>query len=241
MFVTKKADMTFDDATIEGIRSDPLEGTRALCHSVLERVGNNQNWDDDEYYLLLEVVALVDGLIINGLLQMIQVTPPLNKGFQADCTSLYEAVKAVKSDLDEQHNQDRLARMKERYTHAFSNSFSYEFSAGDLEQIQAALNNLRVQVQGAPFLEEAHRQRLLRRLEKLQSELHKKVSDLDRFWGLVGDAGVVLGKFGDDAKPIVDRIRELTGIIWRTQARAEELPSDAPMPLPRPSELDEPV
>ena len=57
------------------------------------------------------------------------------------------------------------------------------------------------------------------------------MSDLDRFWGLVGDAGVVVGKLGKDAKPIVDRIQEVAEIIWRTQARAEELPSGQEMPL----------
>jgi len=58
-------------------------------------------------------------------------------------------------------------------------------------------------------------------------ELHKRVSNLDRFWGFVGDAGVVLGKFGNDVKPIVDRIREMLGIVWRTQAKSEELESNA--------------
>ncbi|MBI4826866.1 MAG: hypothetical protein HY807_10680 [Nitrospirae bacterium] len=38
-------------------------------------------------------------------------------------------------------------------------------------------------------------------------------------------------KFGDDAKPFVDRIREIADIVWRTQARAEELPSSTPTPL----------
>jgi hypothetical protein len=67
-------------------------------------------------------------------------------------------------------------------------------------------------------------------LERLQTELHKRVSDLDRFWGLIGDAGVVLGKLGSDAKPIVDRIREVADIVWRTQSRAEELPSGTRLP-----------
>jgi hypothetical protein len=84
---------------------------------------------------------------------------------------------------------------------------------------------------GSSLFEESHKQRLLKRLETLQRELHKKVSDLDKFWGLVGEAGVVLGKFGKDAKPIVDRIREIAGIVWRTQAHTEELPSDTPIPL----------
>ncbi|MDD4295136.1 MAG: hypothetical protein PHP69_06455, partial [Candidatus Omnitrophica bacterium] len=62
-----------------------------------------------------------------------------------------------------------------------------------------------------------------KRLEKLQQELHKRVSDLDRFWGIVGDAGVMLGKFGEDAKHLVDRIKELVDIIWRVQSRSEAI------------------
>ena len=89
------------------------------------------------------------------------------------------------------------------------------------------------------MFEEDHKQRLLKRIEKLQAELHKKVSDLDKFWGLVGDAGVVLGKFGKDAKPLVDRITEIAKIVWQTQARAEELPSGTDMPLL--SEQDEKI
>jgi len=57
------------------------------------------------------------------------------------------------------------------------------------------------------------------------------MSSLDKLWGLIGEAGVVLGKFGEDAKPFVDRIVEIAGITWRTQARAEELPSATPLPL----------
>ncbi|MDL2122474.1 MAG: hypothetical protein LWX51_05170 [Deltaproteobacteria bacterium] len=40
-----------------------------------------------------------------------------------------------------------------------------------------------------------------------------------------------MGKLGSDAKPIVDRVREISEIVWRTQARAEELSSDFPSPL----------
>ena len=57
------------------------------------------------------------------------------------------------------------------------------------------------------------------------------MSNLDKLWGLIGEAGVVLGKFGKDAKPLADRIREIAQITWRTQARAEELPSGARLPL----------
>lgn len=109
--------------------------------------------------------------------------------------------------------------------------FFYEFSDGDLDRVQSLINELREQISGSDLFEENHRSRLLRRLESLQSEIHKKMSDVDKIWGLVGEAGVVIGKFGKDAKPFVERIKELSQIAWKTQARAEELPSSSQNPL----------
>jgi len=93
------------------------------------------------------------------------------------------------------------------------------------------VDELREEIQSSKLFEDKHKSRLLKRLEKLQSEMHKKMSDIDGFWGLVGDAGVVLGKLGKDSKPFVDRIREISDIVWRTQSRAEELPSGTQPPL----------
>lgn len=105
---------------------------------------------------------------------------------------------------------------------------------------QTSINELRDLISGSEVIEENHKQRLLKRLERLQSELHKKMSDLDRFWGFVGDAGVVMGKFGEDAKPFTDRIKDIMNIVWRTQARAEELESGSPNPfLKQNNESDE--
>jgi hypothetical protein len=109
--------------------------------------------------------------------------------------------------------------------------FFYEFTDGDLNRAQELINELRNEITKSDLFEEEHRQRLLRRLERLQGELHKKMGDVDRIWGLVGDAGVVIGKFGKDAKPFVDRIKELSQIAWRTQSHKEELPSGAHNPM----------
>jgi len=109
--------------------------------------------------------------------------------------------------------------------------FFYEFTDGDLDRVQQLINELRTEISQSDLFEEGHRARLLRRLEAMQSEMHKRMSDVDRIWGLVGDAGIVIGKFGKDAKPFVDRIKELSQIAWKTQARAEELSSSSQNPL----------
>lgn len=120
--------------------------------------------------------------------------------------------------------------LKGQYQRLFGSSFLYEFAQDDFERIQGLINKLRDFIKKAKGLDSSHQQRLLSRLENLQKELNKRVSDLDRFWGLIGDAGEVARKLGEDAKPIVDRIREIAEIVWRTQTRAEELPSDTPPP-----------
>ena len=109
--------------------------------------------------------------------------------------------------------------------------FIYEFSEGNLDKVQTNINELRDLISGSEVIEDNHKQHLLKRLERLQSELHKKMSDLDRFLVFVGDAGVVMGKFGKDAKPLTYRIKDIVNIVWRTQARAEELESGAPNPF----------
>jgi len=40
-----------------------------------------------------------------------------------------------------------------------------------------------------------------------------------------------LGKLGEGAKPFVDRIKEIVDIGWKSQARAEQLQSDAENPM----------
>jgi len=124
-----------------------------------------------------------------------------------------------------------ISETRNKYNTLFDNTFSYEFTTGDLDRIQKLINELRDNINLSELFTAEHKQRLLTRLERIQTELHKKVSDLDRFWGLIGDAGVVIGKFGNDAKPIVDRIKEIADIVWRTQSRSEELPSGTTIPF----------
>ncbi|UVM48254.1 MULTISPECIES: hypothetical protein [unclassified Pseudomonas] len=81
------------------------------------------------------------------------------------------------------------------------------------------------------LLDDGHKRRLLKRLEELQKELHKKVSDLSHFYALMGDFGVAVDKLGKGAKPFTDRIKELIGFAWKSQARAEQLPSSAENPM----------
>lgn len=151
--------------------------------------------------------------------------------------SVIDAVAIIKDSLTQadsifrEHDNSiwtaNLDDLEEEYSVLLNNKFCYEFTDGDLDRIQTLINELRELISNSELFETDHQRRLLKRLEKLQSEMHKQMSNLDVFWGLVGEAGVVMGKFGNDAKPFVDRIREIANAVWRTQTVAEELSTDS--------------
>jgi hypothetical protein len=116
---------------------------------------------------------------------------------------------------------------QQHFAALLGHGFYYEFSEADTKRVQDLVNELRGLITESTRFEPDHRTRILDKLEMLQREIHRRISNLDRIYGLIGDAGVMLGKFGNDARPFVDRIREIVEIAWRSQANAEQLPASA--------------
>jgi hypothetical protein len=223
--------MLVDDELIALAKEQPLHAVKKLQERfrlIVDTKGKPTYNEFTEAYAFLEAIfeaGLFSGKSIN--IEKIEL-----KGNREDETAqLQSIISNVFRRVSEEIDVIRIEDLRSKFRVELGSTFSYEFSQGDLDRVQELINALRNELMNCNGLEDGHRQRLMRRLEILQTELHKKVSNLDRFWGLIGDAGVVLGKLGQDAKPLVDRIREITSIVWQTQARAEELPSGLPPPL----------
>lgn len=224
--------MIFSEDFLEELRNNPLEGTVRLVRIVRESlVPNSQNWFDSDYEALLEAYALITEIVESKLLDIGRPSFGITGTMEQDCMRINQYLTSLEQHCISESSKLKVESLRTHFKAALGSGFSYEFSKGDLERVQVLINQIRDLISQTNGLEKDHQRRLLSRLEKLQSEMHKKVSDLDRFWGLIGDAGVVLGKLGNDAKPIVDRIKEVAEIVWQTQSRAEELPSGTKIPL----------
>jgi len=70
----------------------------------------------------------------------------------------------------------------------------------------------------------------LRKLEKLQAELHKTISDWDRFFGGFTSLGTSLGSLGKEGKPFLDYVVEILRICLGAQQRVEKLPMPPEFP-----------
>lgn len=226
--------MLFDDELLELVQSDPIEGALKISTTALQlaeqRSISHDEWGPESHAVFVEAFALLSELIEAGILALEPPAFRVTGDERDDCMRVSSFLRNIEAHFSAESQKIKVSSIRKRYKAALGKEFVYEFSQGDLDRIQELLNQLRKLIAETTGFEPEHQRRLLRRLEKLQAEVHKKVSDLDRFWGLIGDAGVALGKLGTDAKPIVDRIREVTEIVWQTQSRAEELPSGTNLP-----------
>jgi hypothetical protein len=226
--------MLFDQKFIDWVEENPIEGLAKACEITLaehSEISDPNEWTEAEHELLWEASSFIQLVLEANNININVEFPSTSPNVDVNCKNLTDYISVVENEIRGKATLLKIQAYKSRYSAALKSSFAYEFSQGDLNRIQALINELRNLFAQNKELEEGHQRRLLSRLERLQAELHKRVSDLDRFWGLVGDAGVVLGKLGKDAKPIVERIKEVAEIVWKTQARAEELPSDSSNPM----------
>lgn len=128
-----------------------------------------------------------------------------------------EAAKAKKAQLEFANAQ------ASKYRDLFSSGDVYEFSDEEHARVQLLVGELKSEINRADRLSAGHRERLLKRLQATESELHKRTSEIDRFYGFVGEAGIVARKYGADAKSITDRVNELAEVVLRLIVRTEKI------------------
>src|SRR5258708_39370408 len=119
----------------------------------------------------------------------------------------------VRTELSRRHSRGYFESKTEEYIALFSKASVYEFPDPDFARVQSLVNELRELIRASSLISDEHKRRLLRKLEAMRGELHKKTNDIDRFWGFLGEAGIAMRKFGQDLAPISERVLELGGIV----------------------------
>jgi hypothetical protein len=224
--------MLFDSNFLAGISAAPQASALQIIKAAKETTTNDSEWSVAEHEGFLEAYALLKAMQHANLITLDIFSPeiPLSH-WREDCIAIAEYFNLAEAQLSTAKTRSAFEKMTDRFTTAIGSGFSYEFSQADVNRMQTLINELRENISQSHLFTSSHKARLLKRLEVLQAEVHKRISDLDKFWGLIGDAGVAMGKFGQDAKPFVDRIVEISQIVWNAQKDAEEIPSNLPMPL----------
>jgi hypothetical protein len=221
----------FDDDFFEKLPSDPSQAAFMIISAfyVFNDEYPQMNQKIHVYETYLDFFAIIQSML--DILDVQYEMPTLSASKNDNINIIIGFTNKAMKEISERKVGSSASNYKQRIITKFKEYHLYNFTDGDLTKIQTLLNEMREIVVSSNLFVDDHKARILNKLEGLQKELHKKMPSLDKLWGLIGDMRVALGKFGEDAKPFVDRISEILQIVWRTQAKAEELPSASPFPL----------
>jgi len=223
----------FDEKFVKELPQDILKAQQIICEHFKEL------WDttsgEDALTFCLQAMAFAQVFVkIHSLdLKVPFLDHRINDSSKIRVVSnFFDNWKSnVEVKLKQLEQTDTYETAKDHYASMFGKGVFYEFSDDDFSRVQTLLNNLRDLLTKSKDFEEDHRTRLLKKLEALQSELHKKMSNFDKFWGFFIDSGIALTKFWENAKPFRDDIKEIVEIVSRTQAKAENVQKLFPLNL----------
>ena len=208
----------FDKEMLRQLPADNVEALLLLSHEILRleaQCGKDEGWSKTLYNDYLEAYSIFKSF---GEVRKIDLKlPTITSNWESDIDSLWQYFKknsvGWQQIVSERTTKSILDDKRLEYTNFFESVEEYEFNDQDFARVQDLINELRKLIGDSNLITPDHKRRLLRRLEAMQSEIHKKSSDIDRFWGFVAEAGIVTRKFGEDMKPISDRVTELGKIV----------------------------
>ena len=235
----------FTDEFLDGLPDDKLDALHSMYKAFRTAIASTPGRKSPNYYKLIEAYyALCSFIEANEIVINIPgLTNPTNKTTDGKIiNNLFNAVNTlVTSEKDKIYHESRVSDIRDKYAKKFGTVLIYKFSDEEYDRIQQLINELRGEIVESDLFDKKHKRRILTKLEKLQTELHKTTSTLDLVYGAIGDFGIMLGKFGDNVKPLVDRYSEIVRISYGVQARGEQLdlPGGSQLPLLSDSEQED--
>lgn len=222
-----------DDEFVANLPADPLLALKCIVDESSGKIKNVEPGKETEIFekRLIHFLALSIAIIKKHSVVIGFSPPEMTAERASNIAAIRDYFQKLEKATDKLGAQNLLHTSLSVYERELNVGFHYEFSDGEIERLQSLITELRNALTGAAYLDEDHKRRLLERLEKLQGELHKRVSDLDVFLGVTVQIGAVAKRFGEDAKPLVDRVREIGEIVAGVFRRAEKLPPGPEFPL----------
>ena len=207
----------FPAKTLGHLPGDNIEALAALC-TEFERFDGHARQLPEHHDDYVEALGILKGFAAarDAKLQPFPDIGPQRHQNVACVAAYFSQLRtAVRSELTARHSRSYFESKTEEYLALFARAQVYEFEDEDFRRVQALIGELRDLLRDNSLITEEHQKRLLRRLESMRAELHKRTTDIERFWGFLGEAAIVIRKFGEDLKPISERVLELGGIILR--------------------------
>lgn len=220
---------------------DPAYATEILLGKIIAEMQKQQNkekWHTiDGYSWITKVIEIFNAFIKSNDVNIENINQVSFKEYKdKKLFNLYSQffnfnfseLKLKRIELEKGETSDKALML-------LGKRFAYSLEDDEIDEIKATITKLRKLISEKIDYDDEYKRRLLIRLNALERELHNKMSNLDKFFGVMTDIKVFTFKLiheAPDAKPFIAEITELTkqlkGLIWGPFARAEKLPEGLP-------------
>jgi hypothetical protein len=205
----------FSTKLLLGLPADNVEALAALC-TEFERFDGHARQLPEQHHDYVEALSILKAFALARdakLEPFPEIGPQRHQNIGKVVNYFNQLRQTVRTELSSRYSQGYFEAKTEEYMALFAKVSVYEFPEPEYKRVQDLIVELRDLIQNSSLITEDHKRRLLRRLEAMHGELHKKTGDIDRFWGFIGEAGIAMRKFGEDLAPITERVLELGGIV----------------------------
>ena len=205
----------FPPRTLGSLPADNVEALATLCAEFERFDGHARQLPEhhDDYVEALSILRAFATARDAKVASFPEIGPQRHQNISSINSYFNQLRTTVRTELSSRHSRGYFESKTEEYVALFSKASVYEFADPDFSRVQSLVNELRDLIRGSSLISDEHKRRLLRKLEAMRGELHKKTNDIDRFWGFLGEAGIAMRKFGEDLKPISERVLELGTIV----------------------------
>ncbi len=205
----------FPPKTLHHLPADNLEALAVLCGEFDRFDGHSRQLPEhhDDY---VEALGIIKGFAIAReapLEQFPEIGSDRHHNIASINTYFKQLRGSVRAELTKRHSRGYFEAKTEEYASLFSQAAFYEFGETEFNRLQTLITELRNLIGTSALISEEHKRRLLRKLEAMRNELHRKTGDIDRFWSFLGEAGIAMRKFGEDLGPVSEKVLELGRII----------------------------
>lgn len=227
----------FSENFINGLPNDPVLAGYDICEAVLDfsrkqlqETGRPSLSEDQHSYL--NALALFEIYNETHPLNIKFDLPALGTDAEKNSQTIIEFFEGLKANLNELIVKQKLAGFRQTYADKFKKSTSYMFESGERNEIRKLIHELRVLINDLDIVTADHKVRLMDRMGGIHVDLDLRLPNLDRIWGLLGEANIVNARYGVPGRLIVERLYQIVNIAWQAQARAESVDPQSSRPTP---------
>jgi hypothetical protein len=205
----------FPVKTLAHLPADNTEALAALC-TEFERFDGHARQMPEHHDDYVEALGILRGFAMARHAELApypEIGPQRHQNVANVAAYFGQLRAAVRAELTSRHARGYFDTKADEYMALFTRASVYEFQDPDYQRVQVLISELRELFRAGTLIGEDQQRRLLRRLEAMRAEFHRKTNDIDRFWGFLGEAGIAMRKYGEDLQPISERVLELGQIV----------------------------